>query len=93
MFAVVGIWSEDPTYAEAQSRGLREDVLPIVTSAPGFVSGHWAGADGSGSTFIVFEEKAQAEYFREMVLSRADKQAEVGIVNRMLEIHALYARA
>ena len=48
---------------EQATRNLREDVIPAVSAAPGFVSGHWTrSGDGSrGLAFLVFESQADAE--------------------------------
>ncbi len=39
MYAVVGIWMVDETRQEEQRRVLREEVVPLVTTRPGFVAG------------------------------------------------------
>jgi hypothetical protein len=46
---------------EAAQEGLEEQVLPMVTGAPGFVAGHWVRLDDThGTSVVVFETKEQA---------------------------------
>jgi hypothetical protein len=50
--------------AEIAEKGLREKVVPGVSSAPGFVAGYWTRSDdgSNGLSILVFEsmEAAQA---------------------------------
>jgi hypothetical protein len=56
--------------AEIAEKGLREKVLPAVSSAPGFVAGYWTRSDdgSNGLSMLVFESedaaRAVAERFR-----------------------------
>jgi hypothetical protein len=56
--------------AEIAERGLREKVVPGVSSAPGFVAGYWTRSDdgGNGLSMLVFESedaaRAAADRFR-----------------------------
>jgi len=56
--------------AELAERGLREKVVPGVSSAPGFVAGYWTRSDdgGNGLSMLVFESqdaaRAAADRFR-----------------------------
>ena len=56
--------------AEIAEKGLREKMVPAVSSAPGFVAGYWTrNDDGSnGLSMLVFESedaaRAVAERFR-----------------------------
>ena len=54
--------------AEAD-RGLREEVVPRVSQAPGFVSGYWTRKDNTGLSMIVFESEEAATTAGEMVPS------------------------
>ena len=47
---------------EAAQEILRERIVPQVSGAPGFVTGHWTRRDDSGMAMIIFEsdEAAQA---------------------------------
>ncbi len=48
---------------------LRENVVPGVSQAPGFVTGHWTRKDDSGVAMVVFESEEAAEGMRERVPS------------------------
>jgi hypothetical protein len=46
---------------EKVRRVLHDDVLPMVTDIPGFVSGHWlAPVDGKGMEILIFETEEEA---------------------------------
>jgi heme-degrading monooxygenase HmoA len=55
---------------EVAERGLREKVVPGVSSAPGFVAGYWTRSDdgSNGLSILVFESedaaRAVADRFR-----------------------------
>jgi heme-degrading monooxygenase HmoA len=49
---------DDPERAE---RELREQVVPMVSQAPGFVAGYWLEPqDGKGASFVVFDSEEHA---------------------------------
>jgi heme-degrading monooxygenase HmoA len=56
--------------AAVAEKGLREKVVPAVSSAPGFVAGYWTRSDdgSNGLSMLVFESedaaRAVAERFR-----------------------------
>jgi len=56
--------------AEIAERGLRERVVPGISSAPGFVAGYWTRSDDgrNGLSILVFESedaaRAVADRFR-----------------------------
>ncbi len=51
----------DITDASVAARALKEQVVPMVCEAPGFVSGHWIRLDENhGTSFVVFETESQA---------------------------------
>ena len=56
--------------AEIAEKGLREKVVPAVSSAPGFVAGYWTQSDdgSNGLSMLVFESedaaRAAADRFR-----------------------------
>jgi heme-degrading monooxygenase HmoA len=56
--------------AQIAEKGLREKVVPAVSSAPGFVAGYWTRSDdgSDGLSMLVFESedaaRAVAERFR-----------------------------
>jgi len=54
---VVRVNIVDPETATAR---LREDVVPSVSQAPGFVAGYWTRKDGTGLSMLVFESEEAA---------------------------------
>lgn len=54
---VVRVNIDDPEVATAR---LREDVVPSVSQAPGFVAGYWTRKDGTGLSMLVFESEEAA---------------------------------
>ncbi len=47
---------------EAATRYLREEVVPQLSQAPGFVSGHWVRLEGGnqGTAMLIFESEDAA---------------------------------
>jgi hypothetical protein len=56
----------DEGAAESQ---LREQVVPAVSQAPGFVAGYWARKENSGLGMVVFESEDAAQAMSERVQS------------------------
>lgn len=46
---------------------LREEVVPRVAQAPGFVTGHWTRKGDSGLSMIVFESEDAAQAASEQI--------------------------
>jgi siroheme synthase len=62
---VVDVRIED---VEASQAGLRDEVVPSVSSAPGFVAGYWIHlGDGHGHSVAVFESEEAAKAAAERV--------------------------
>ena len=50
----------DPEQAPAAAAALMDDILPRVTSAPGFTAGYWLEpADGQGFSILLFDTEEQ----------------------------------
>jgi hypothetical protein len=54
---VVKVTIKDPENAEQM---LRSEVVPRVSSAPGFVAGYWTRSGGGGLSMLVFESEDAA---------------------------------
>jgi hypothetical protein len=54
---------------DAAETALREQVVPRVSQAPGFVSGYWTRKDKSGLSIAVFESEQAATRASEQVRS------------------------
>ena len=54
---------------EAAESHLREQVVPGISQAPGFVTGHWTRKDDSGLAMIIFESEEAANTVSERIPS------------------------
>jgi hypothetical protein len=63
---VVTVAISDHEVAETH---LREEVVPGVSQAPGFVAGYWTRGDESGLGMVIFESEDAAEAMRQRVPS------------------------
>ena len=63
---VVRVTIKDEEPAET---ALREQVVPRVSQAPGFVAGYWARKDDSGLSMIIFESEEAARAASEQITS------------------------
>ena len=54
---------------EASEGHLRDQVVPGVSQAPGFVAGYWTRKDGTGLAMVVFESEEAANDMSERVPS------------------------
>jgi hypothetical protein len=63
---VVKVNIGDPETAE---QGLRDQVIPRASNAPGFVGGYWTGSDDghSGLSMVVFDSEESARRAAEMI--------------------------
>ena len=86
--AVVSVTINDP---EAALEYLRNEIVPRVSQAPGFVTGHWYG-DGQtkGNATIVFQSEENANGFAAMLRTQEGPgHATVDSV----EVHEVVANA
>lgn len=83
---VVRVTLED---IEAARRDLHERVVPGMSQAPGFITGHWTRKDESGLAMVIFESEDAAEAMRERVPSLAPDVVTIEDVEvREVEAHA-----
>ena len=52
-------------------RELREQVVPGVSQAPGFVAGYWTRREGTGLSMVIFESEEAANAMSERIPSIA----------------------
>jgi hypothetical protein len=57
------------TDREAAESHLREQVVPGVSQAPGFVAGYWTRKDATGLAMVVFESEEAANSASERIPS------------------------
>ena len=88
MHAVV-VTVQIENYDEARKM-LTEQVVPMVSGQPGFVTGVWlAPEDGKGNSVAVFESEDQARAMADMVRQVAPSTVTVESVNvREVAAHA-----
>ena len=63
---VVNLTINEP---EADLRALRDGVVPLVSQAPGFVTGYWTRSGDAGLSMIVFDSKDAATAAAEQLRS------------------------
>ena len=63
---------------EAAESHLREQVVPGVSQAPGFVTGYWTRKDDSGLAMVVFESEEAANGMAERVPSMLPEAVTLG---------------
>jgi hypothetical protein len=74
---------------DAATRNLKEEVVPQVSQAPGFVTGYWTRKDDSGIAMVIFESEDAAEAMSQRVSSIAPDVVTVENVEvREVEAHA-----
>ena len=61
---VVNVSIGDP---EGSEKTLKEQVVPRVAQAPGFVTGYWTRKDTTGVSMVVFDSEEQAQAMAEQV--------------------------
>ena len=62
---------------EAAEETLRNEVVPQVSQAPGFVSGYWTRKDDSGISMVLFESEDQANNASERIPSAVPDTVEL----------------
>jgi hypothetical protein len=63
---IVKVKINDPEAAESH---LREQVVPGVAQAPGFVAGYWTRKDNTGVSMVIFDSEDAARRASEQVPS------------------------
>lgn len=75
--------------AEGTESALREQVVPRVSQAPGFVAGYWTRNDDDGLSMTVWESEDAANTASEMVRSAAPE----GVTVESVEVREVVASA
>lgn len=83
---VVRVTVHDP---EASETVLREQVVPRVSQAPGFVAGYWTRQDDSGLSMVIFESEDAARKMSEQVPSVVPDSVTL----EQVEVRAVVAHA
>ena len=78
---------------EAGQKMLEETVVPLVTTAPGFVGGYWTRSlDGSnGMSVIVFESEEEAQGAKQALESRLPEEDAVDFQSAEVRVVAASA--
>lgn len=70
-------------------RRLREEIVPRVSQAPGFVTGYWTRKDNTGLSMVVFESEDAATTASEMIPSMVPDTVTLdGVEVREVAAHA-----
>jgi hypothetical protein len=83
---VVNVTISDHEVAESH---LRENVVPGVSQAPGFVAGYWTRKDDSGVAMVIFESEDAAQAMSERVPSMVPDVVTL----KDIEVRAVVAHA
>lgn len=75
--------------AEAAVAALREQVVPQVSQAPGFVAGYWTRKDDAGLSMIVFESEEAAQAASERIPGAVPE----GVTLENVEVREVVAHA
>ena len=74
---------------EAAEKQLREEVVPGVKQAPGFVAGYWTRKDDTGMSMVVFESEEIANGMAERIPSMLPE----GVTLESIEVREVVAHA
>jgi hypothetical protein len=83
---VVNLTITDP---EAAEKALREQLVPRVSQAPGFVTGYWTTKDDTALSMFIFETQEDARRMSEQAAAGVPD----GIVLRGIDVHEVVAHA
>jgi hypothetical protein len=74
---------------ESADGALREQVVPRVSQAPGFVAGYWTRKDNTGMSMVILESEQAANGLSEQVKS----MAPAGVTVEDVEVREVVAHA
>jgi hypothetical protein len=61
MHAVLMTVTIEPVELDQAQKTLQEEIIPMVSAAPGFVAGYWLEpSDGQGVSLVMFDTEEQA---------------------------------
>jgi hypothetical protein len=83
---VVRVKINDP---EAAERGLREQTVPGVSQAPGFVTGYWTRKGDTGLSMVIFDSEDAANGVHERIRQNAPE----GVTVEDVEVREVAAHA
>jgi hypothetical protein len=83
---VVRVTINDPQAAET---ALREETVPAVSQAPGFVTGHWTRKGNTGMSMVIFESEDAANGASERIRANAP----AGVTVDDVEVREVLAHA
>ncbi|GAC1440189.1 MAG: hypothetical protein NVSMB55_03920 [Mycobacteriales bacterium] len=76
-----------PGRGEEATKSLREDRIPMVKQAPGFLRGTWFGDDHNGHGLVLFETEEQARQAASMVSASPDDPVQIESAS-VYQVHA-----
>ena len=74
---------------DSADESLRDEVVPRVSQAPGFVTGYWTRKDNTGLSMIIFDSEEDANRVSELIPSMVpDSVTLEGVDVREVAAHA-----
>jgi hypothetical protein len=87
--AVTNVTVNDATTGTAR---LRDEIVPLVSAAPGFVAGYWVRLPGNkGTSIVVFESEGAAQAMVNTIRDRP--QVDDGVTLDTMEVGEVVANA
>jgi hypothetical protein len=83
---LVSVSITDPEGAEKR---LKEEIVPMVSQAPGFVAGYWTRDGSTGFSLVAFESEEAARAAADRVPSMLDERVTL----ENIEVRAVVASA
>ena len=89
MYAVFTVVEIDKTKSDmaAAIQSLKDDIIPQLKQAPGFVRGTWFGNDATGHSVVLFDTQEQASQTTQEVDSTPAEGVRV-VSSDVYELHA-----
>lgn len=88
MHALVGVFNMDASRHAEQRAELKDRIIPMCQTLPGFVSGYWSYDPATFQHFshLVFETKEPAEQLAGMIGGDTERQRSAGVAVVSLKV-------
>jgi hypothetical protein len=79
---------------EPAQKELRERIVPMVSSLPGFVAGYWLEPiDGKGESFVVFESEEAANTMVQGIKAQQESGQEMPVAFDSISTRGVFVHA
>jgi hypothetical protein len=79
---------------EPAQKELRERIVPMVSSLPGFVAGYWLEPiDGKGESFVIFESEDAANAMVQGIKAQQDSGQEMPVTFDSVSTRGVFVNA